>query len=267
MCEHAERVSLRAGWLGRSSASKEAHRRWWMVQLTGLKVGNFSDRGWGDSKIAGSFGLDVQEKAIRDFCKAEGMTVVGIFRDEGQSGSNGLDSRVGLAEALAALKDHQGAQLVVYRLDRLARDLILQETLVERFRDEGTPVRSASEPDLDTDTDDPTKTLIRQIVGAVSQYERAVIRGRMMAGKAVKRAAGGYIGGTVPYGFRLEDGQVVPDDEEQKVVDLVGRRARAGVSFRGIGVELDHSGFRPRSGGPWHPNTVRRIAAYTVPMK
>ena len=45
MCEHAERVSLRAGWLGRSSASKGAHRRGWMVQLTGT--------GWGISVIVG----------------------------------------------------------------------------------------------------------------------------------------------------------------------------------------------------------------------
>ena len=45
MCEHAERVSLRAGWLGRSSASKGAHRRGWMVQLTGSR--------WGISVIEG----------------------------------------------------------------------------------------------------------------------------------------------------------------------------------------------------------------------
>jgi DNA invertase Pin-like site-specific DNA recombinase len=210
------------------------------------------------------FGLDIQEKAIKDFCKAEGMRLVGVFRDEGQSGSNGLESRVGFAAALAALKDHDGAQLVVYRLDRLARDLILQETLVERLREDGTPVRSASEPDLDMDTSDPTKVLIRQIIGAVSQYERTVIRGRMMAGKAAKKAAGGFLGGSVPYGFRLVDGQVVTYDDEQKVVKLVGRRALAGASLRQIADELDRKGYRPRTGGTWHPNTVRRIAAYTV---
>ena len=173
-------------------------------------------------------GLDVQERAIKEFCRAEGLRLVGVFRDQGQSGSNGLETRVGLAEALAALKDHQSAQLVVHRLDRLARDMILQETLVERLRNEGAPVRSASESDSDTDTDDPTKVLIRQIIGAVAQYERTVIRGRMMAGKAAKKAAGGYVGGTVPYGFRLEDGQVVQDDDEQEVVKLVGRRALGG---------------------------------------
>ncbi len=151
--------------------------------------------------------------------------------------------------------------MVVYRLDRLARDLILQETLVQRLRDQETPVRSASEPDLDTDTDDPTKVLIRQIIGAVSQYERAVIRGRMMAGKTAKREAGGYVGGTVPYGFRLEDGQVVTDPLEQEVAQLIARMASSGASLRTIAAELEQAGYRPRAGDVWHPNTVRRIAA------
>jgi DNA invertase Pin-like site-specific DNA recombinase len=147
----------------------------------------------------------------------------------------------------------------------LARDLILQETLVERLRSQGTPVRSASEPDIDTDTDDPTKKLIRVIIGAVSEYERAVIRGRMMAGKAAKREAGGYLGGTVPYGFRLVEGQVLTDEDEQKVGQLIARRVAAGKSLRNIAAELEQAGYQPRTGDTWHPNTVRRIAtAFTV---
>ena len=138
---------------------------------------------------------------------------------------------------------------------------------MQRLRDQGTPVRSASEPDLDTDTDDPTKVLIRQIVGAVSQYERAVIRGRMMAGKAAKAATGGFLGGRAPYGFRIEDGQVVPDDAEQVVVALVGRLRDSGASLRDISVQLEEQGFKPRDAERWHPNTVRRIAAYTPPPK
>jgi DNA invertase Pin-like site-specific DNA recombinase len=209
------------------------------------------------------FGLDIQEKAIREYCKANGLQLTDVFRDEGISGSNGLESRVGLAEALAKLKAGEASSLVVYRLDRLARDLILQETLVERLRDQGTPAKSASEPDLDTDTDDPTKVLIRQIVGVVSQYERAVIKGRMMSGKAAKAAQGGYLGGRVPYGFRLEQGQVVPDDAEQVVVALVGRLKAGGSSLREIAVQLQAQGFRPREGDHWHPNTIRRIAGYS----
>ena len=176
-----------------------------------------------------------------------------------------METRIGLAEALAVLKAGEAEQLVVYRLDRLARDLILQETLVQRLRDQGTPVRSASEPDIDTDTDDPTKTLIRQIIGAVSQYERAVIRGRMMAGRAAKRAQGGYGGGTVPYGFRLLDSKIEPDPDEQVVVALVCELAAKGLSLRQIITELDNAGHKPRSGDAWHPTQVSRIVNYMPP--
>ncbi len=209
------------------------------------------------------FGLDVQEGAIRAWCKAKGVRLVDVLRDEGQSGSNGLDARLGLAEALAKLKAGEASMLVVYRMDRLARDLILQETLVQRLRGQGTPVRSAYEPDLDIDTDDPTKVLIRQIVGAVSQYERAVIRGRMMAGRRAKAAAGGFIGGRAPYGFRVVNGDVVPDEAEQEVVQLVGRMHLAGSSLREIAAHLEAKGYRPRDAQRWHPNTVRRITAIT----
>lgn len=209
------------------------------------------------------FGLDVQERAIRAYCKANKLELVDVLRDEGRSGSNGLDTRVGLADALARLKAGEAELLVVYRIDRLARDLILQETLVQRLRDQGTPVRSASEPDLDTDTDDATKVLIRQIIGAVAQYERTVIRGRMMSGKAAKKEQGGFLGGRAPYGFRIVDGDVVTDDAEQEVVALVGQLRNAGMSLRQIGAELDQRGYRPRDGAAWHPTTVRRIAAIT----
>lgn len=212
-------------------------------------------------QVAGH-GLEVQEQAIRAWCKKNRLRLVATYRDEGQSGSNGIEDRVGLAGALGALKAGEGEQLVVYRLDRLARDLILQETLIERLREQGTPVVSATE-DVETDTDDPTRVLIRQVLGVIAQYEKSVIRGRMMAGKAAKREAGGYVGGTVPYGFRLVDGQVLPDPDEQVVVALVGRMAASGLSLRAIGAELNRRGHRPRSGDAWHPNTVRRIACYS----
>ncbi|HTD58768.1 MAG TPA: recombinase family protein, partial [Solirubrobacteraceae bacterium] len=70
--------------------------------------------------------------------------------------------------AFVRLEAGEADCLVVYRLDRLARDFVLQEMLVERLRRRGTPIRSVTE-DLDTDTTDATKVLIRQILGSISQ--------------------------------------------------------------------------------------------------
>jgi DNA invertase Pin-like site-specific DNA recombinase len=86
-----------------------------------------------DKQAEEGLGLDVQEQAIRTWAKSTGHRVVAWFRDEGVSGSNGLDARDGLAEALDALRTRAAGGLVVYRLDRLARDLVLQSNFSPRF--------------------------------------------------------------------------------------------------------------------------------------
>src|SRR5450631_347777 len=123
---------------------QSCNRSTWNVTIL---VGNVTDKGkkMPKPKVIGytrvstteqveGFGLDVQEAAIRKYCKADGLHLVAMLTDQGQSGSNGLDDRLGLAEGLARIERGEASALVVYRLDRLARDLILQETLHERLK-------------------------------------------------------------------------------------------------------------------------------------
>jgi len=204
------------------------------------------------------FGLEVQERAIVAHCADNGLELVETFRDEGKSGSNGIESRAGLASALALAESLQAA-LVVYRLDRLARTLVVQETTIGRARAAGCAIVSVTEADIDSD--DPTRVLVRQVLGAISQYERALIRARLSAGIALKRAGGGYVGGKVPYGYRVVGDRLVPDPAEQQVVEAVRRLAAPPVPLplRTIAAELDAAGVRSRTGSRWHPEQVRRI--------
>lgn len=203
------------------------------------------------------FGLDVQRKAVRDYCKAQGLALVAMHADEGISGSNGLDTRQGLATALAVIERHEAGALVVYRLDRLARDLLVQETTIARLRAAGASVLSVTEPDIDSD--DGTRVLVRQVLGAIGQYERTLIRGRMMAGKAAKVAGGGYGGGRPAFGYRAQDGGLVPDEREQACVALAKQLRSEGQSLRQIAAGLEGAGHRPKVGERWAPNQVRRI--------
>lgn len=147
--------------------------------------------------------------------------------------------------------------LVVSRLDRLARDFVLQELLVNRLRERGKPIRSVMEPDIETDTDDPTKVLIRQIIGAIGQYERASIRGRMQAGKLVNAARGGYVGGQPGYGHRAENTELAEEAADREIVQMVLALREAGASYRQICVALTDAGFTPRRAAEWHPMVVR----------
>jgi DNA invertase Pin-like site-specific DNA recombinase len=217
-----------------------------------------------DRQAEEGLGLDVQERAIRAWAKAAGHKVISWHRDEGLSGSNGLDTRVGLYDALAAVQEHRAGGVVVYRLDRLARDLILQEQLlaeVKRMGGEPFSTSAAEAGYLVDDDADPTRKLIRQILGAVNEYERSMIALRLRTGRALKHSRGGYAYGSPPLGFRAEARELVPDAAESATVARIRQLRAEGASTRAIVLVLVQEGRRPKRGGCWHPETVRRVLA------
>ena len=159
--------------------------------------------------------------------------------------------------------------LVVYRLDRLARDLVLQETLLREINSLGARVHSTAPSedaflDPEGEADDPSRALIRQILGAVSAYERSMIRLRMRSGRLTKRSKGGYIGGTVPYGYVNINGTLQKDESEQRGIATMRQLRGSGLSYRAIGAELDRLAIAPRSGSSsWHPYSVSTVLAST----
>jgi DNA invertase Pin-like site-specific DNA recombinase len=126
-----------------------------------------------DKQADEGLGLDVQRAAVWKWARAEGHRIVGEFVDQSVSGSNGIENREALPDALGALRDGRAHAIVVYRLDRLARDLVLQEQLLAEVRRLGVDVFSTSGGEsayLVDDPDDPSCRLIRQILGAVNDY-------------------------------------------------------------------------------------------------
>lgn len=215
-----------------------------------------------DRQAEEGHGLDVQRQAITKWAKAQGYRVIDFMADEGISGSNGIDTRVALADALDCVRRREADGVVVYRLDRLARDLIVQETLLAEVRKLGGEVFSTSAAEtgyLSDDPDDPSRTLIRQVLGAVSQYERSMISLRLRAGRRRKAEKGGYAFGSPPLGKRAEDGNLVEDEQELACLDRMAALRAEGASIRSIAETLTAEGWPTKRGGAqWHPTTVAR---------
>jgi DNA invertase Pin-like site-specific DNA recombinase len=202
------------------------------------------------------FGLDVQRQAITEHCRAHGLDLIHILADEGQSGAKGIEARPGLARALAEVESTRSV-LVVYRADRLARDLVLQETIIARLRAAGASIVSISEPDIDSG--DPTRVLVRQVLGAIAQYERALIAARTAAGRAAKRAAGGYAGGRPRYGTAAREGALVP--AHQATIARARVLRSQGLSLRQLAEALEAEGHRSAFGRHWGLATLARMVA------
>lgn len=204
-------------------------------------------------------GLDVQEATVLKHAKKAGFRIVDVVKDEAISGTKGEDLRPGLAEALLRIQEGEADILLIPALDRLARDLFLQETVIRKLAEMGKRVESVAEPDVMDG--DGQRILVRQVLGAIAQYEASLIAARLRAGRDLKRARGGYAYGRPPYGYRAFGGELLPDANEQAVVKKAQRLRRRGLSFREIARELEAGGTHSRTGGRWHPPQIARMIA------
>jgi DNA invertase Pin-like site-specific DNA recombinase len=209
---------------------------------------------------AHGYGLSVQQQEIRSYAREQGWRLIDVVQDVGLSGTADAADRPGLAEVLSRLSDGDAEILVVPRIDRLARALHVQEAVLAEAWKLGAQVFTTDGGEvLQDDPDDPMRTFVRQVIGAVSQLERGMIRLRMMRGRREKQRQGGYAGGRPAFGYRAEGGALVERPEEQAVIAEARKLRAGGASLRGIAHELEQQGVRPRSGGRWHAITVSRI--------
>jgi len=107
-------------------------------------------------------GFERQLLAVRAYAQANAIKIAKIFREEGVSGSKDLANRPALQQLLTALHSNGVRLVLVEKLDRLARDLMIQESIIADLGRYGFEVRSVCEPDLCSD--DPSRTLIRQFL-------------------------------------------------------------------------------------------------------
>jgi DNA invertase Pin-like site-specific DNA recombinase len=106
--------------------------------------------------------------------------------------SGATTKRPQLQACLDYLRD--GDTLHVHSIDRLARSLRDLENIVIDLNGRGVAVNFHKENLLFTGEDNPTQTLLFQMIGAVAQFERAIIRERQAEGIAKAKAKGKYKG-------------------------------------------------------------------------
>ncbi|MED5812930.1 recombinase family protein [Mycolicibacterium sp. 050232] len=120
----------------------------------------------------------------------DGITLDKVFTDHA-SGKN--TERPQLAACLDYLRE--GDTLIVHSMDRLARSLVGLRTTVDELTARGVTVEFVKERLTFTDDDtDPCSVLMLSVMGAVAEFERAMIRERQREGIALAKAKGVYTG-------------------------------------------------------------------------
>jgi len=212
----------------------------------------------GKSQIAGD-GFPRQRLAINEYCEQHQIEIEREFVEKGVSGTKDAFDREALTEMFVALKASGVKMVLVERADRLARDLMVSEILLGEFRKIGVKVISAEcGTELTVEDNDPTKKLLRQFLGAISEWEKSIIVQKLRAARMRIKLAKGKCEGRKAYGTT---------PAEQGVIAQMLAFKKVGYTMAEIAAKLNLQGIRPRTPARdgkatvWHPTTVQRILA------
>lgn len=212
-----------------------------------------------DSQVDGD-SLPEQERAGRAWAASHGHGVVAVFTDAGLSGALPVADRPGLAAAMEALSVGVVDGLVVRDLDRLARELTVQEAvLAQIWMRADTRVFTFHGEVLRDDPDDPMRTAMRQMAGVFAQLEKSTIVKRLRDARRAKARDGEHANGPAPYGWRTTDGELHPVPDEQTALSLIRTLRTEGLSQTEIATVLNDRRLPARGGGVWTQPVVSRI--------
>lgn len=201
----------------------------------------------GKGQIDGD-GFPRQLAAIRAYAKAHDIRIVRVFEEKGVPGKTDLENRPALSELVTALHSNGVRLVLVESLGRLARDLMIQESILHDLKRSGFDLISVQEPDLCSE--DPSRKLMRQVMGAFHEYEKTMIVLKLGGARQRAKARHGKCEGRKPFGH-------FPG--EAAALERIQALRKEGLGFDRIAARLNEEGVPSRTGRPWHGFVVNRI--------
>jgi DNA invertase Pin-like site-specific DNA recombinase len=188
-----------------------------------------------------------QRAAIGAFAKAHGYIIVAEFYDAAISGADPIAERPGFKAMLDRLAGNGARCIIVESPDRFARDLTVQLTGHDFLKSHGISLIPATAPDYFVE-DTATAVLVRQVLGAIAQFEKTSLVAKLKAARDRKKAATGKCGGRRSYA-----------EARPHVVALAKELHRQGASLRKISVELAARGHLTAGGRPYVATAVQSM--------
>ena len=142
---------------------------------------------------------DLQEHELREYCERRAWSYF-VYRDKGLSGAK--NDRPALRAMMNDLRKRKIDVVVVWALDRLARSLKQLLSIADECRSVSVDLVSLKQ---NVDTTLPAGRLTFQVLGAVAEFEREMLRERVRAGMAQAKRSGKHVGRPARRKFHADD--------------------------------------------------------------
>ncbi len=196
-----------------------------------------------------------QEETIQSYAEKAGYEVVKFFREEGISGARGELDRPAFQEMMEEVLRNGVRTIIVERLDRLAREYRVQESLLIYLASKDVTLINASTEENVTEAvqADPMKKALIQIQGIFAELEKNLLVKKLRKARDRKRQEAGKCEGRKSYSEA--NPEVILEIKRLRRKPKGGNR----MTYREVAEELNKAGFQTRTGKPFTGHIVQNI--------
>jgi DNA invertase Pin-like site-specific DNA recombinase len=199
--------------------------------------------------------LDMQMEKLRLYCQMKNLHLAGIYGDPGISGKR-MDTRPGVQAVMSMARNKRIDHVVVYKLDRLARNAREALEFADVLKEKGVGLHSITEQ---VDTHSATGRMFYTFLAGMAAWEREIISERTRAALQSKKANGGRVSRHAPLGYEFNGDSVIENYDEQEAREIARDLTEVGLSLRKVARVLKSQGHVNRNGRAFSPSSVKAM--------
>lgn len=208
------------------------------------------------------YGKDVQENAIKEYCKANGLELVEVFQDLGVSGN--LIDRDGLTDLLSALSEGEVKRVIVMNTSRLWRADNAKVMIKRQLMKANAEINSVEQRTYSIYDKDPNDFLINGMMELLDQYDRLSINMKLAKGRRQKAKGGVKACGNAPIGYKwkhegVKKPFVVIDEEKAPIIKEIFKQYLENKSLAKVQSYLKEHGYKTQQAKDFSTMAIRNI--------
>ena len=194
----------------------------------------YSSTGQSDQSIEG------QLRDCRTFCKANHYRIVAIYVDRATTARKDVEKRVHLMEMISDSAKQNWEYVIVWKLDRFARNRNDSAIMKMRLRKNGVKVLSATEHL----TDSPESIILESVLEGMAEFFSAELSQKVTRGMRESALKCHSVGGHIPLGYKVENHKLVVDPDTAHIVQEAFSLYANGESVADICRKFNSAGYK-----------------------
>lgn len=205
-----------------------------------------------------------QHELLQQYCREQALDFVLTLEDLKIVASDPLDQRLGGADLIKMIESDGLQHIVTWKLDRLFRDARDACEIISRWHDMGITFHVLDLNGMSIRTDEESGVVMLKTLKVLAEMAHNLPAERTRA-NIERKKSNRFVYGATPFGYDLSGNQLIPNENEQEIINKVRNWREAGWSLRKIAAELNEMDIPTKkssgdtSSTKWYASTVNYL--------